>query len=151
MDQKRKDEIATAFMKGGPPGTSPVKSFLWLWHDVDHFSALYGDDCEMQCSMCFADFKRNSFDDLMQFLRKRAIEGQPGALTLEELDFISCLAIASHADHGVCDGSGPAESDCPCRGTDEQALCGDSGCGFCVNYQCEGCRRGCSRTAPCHH
>ena len=34
----------------------------WLNHG--HFGALYGDDGEMQCSICPADYKRDRLEDL---------------------------------------------------------------------------------------
>lgn len=40
----------------------------WLNHGHD-FSALYGDDGEMQCALCPADFKRDALDDI----RKRTL------------------------------------------------------------------------------
>ena len=36
-----------------------------------------------------------------------------------------------HADHGRGGPDGPDDSDCPCRGTVNQLVCGQSGCGFC--------------------
>lgn len=37
-----------------------------------------------------------------------------------------------HSTHGRGDDSGPDDSDCPCRDTVNQKVCGDSGCGFCA-------------------
>jgi len=34
-----------------------LQRLLWLRHDPNHFSILYGDDGEMQCGACLVDFK----------------------------------------------------------------------------------------------
>jgi hypothetical protein len=37
-----------------------LRELLWIRHDSSHFSALYGDDGEMQCGACLIDFKRDA-------------------------------------------------------------------------------------------
>lgn len=50
-----------------------------------------------------------------------------------EADLEDSCPAASHADHGRgSPDDGPDDSDCPCRGTVQQAECADSGCGFCA-------------------
>ncbi len=41
-----------------------LRLLLFLRHDVEHYSALYGDDGELQCSVCLIDFKRMSPDGI---------------------------------------------------------------------------------------
>lgn len=40
-----------------------LRRLLWLHHDCG-MVALYGDDWEMQCSVCGVDFKRDSVEDI---------------------------------------------------------------------------------------
>ena len=40
------------------PDEALLREMLWIRHDQHHFSALYGDDGEMQCAVCGIDFKR---------------------------------------------------------------------------------------------
>jgi len=41
-----------------------LRRLLWINHNPDHFSALYGDDGEWNCGMCLIDFKRMPARDL---------------------------------------------------------------------------------------
>ena len=47
-----------------------LRTMLWLNHGCD-FSALYGDDGEMQCARCGIDFLRDSTDQIKETWRKR--------------------------------------------------------------------------------
>lgn len=49
-----------------------LRKILWLYHGCPS-SVLYGDDGEMQCSRCFADFKRMSTDELSTMLTAKLI------------------------------------------------------------------------------
>lgn len=51
---------------------------LWLHHGHP-FQALYGDDGEMQCGMCPADFKRMPLDELRELVRVRRMEAAAAA------------------------------------------------------------------------
>jgi len=42
-----------------------LRKLLWLRHGCP-FSALYGDDGEMQCHVCELDFKRDSIEKIEQ-------------------------------------------------------------------------------------
>jgi len=50
-----------------------LRRLLWLHHGC-HFSALYGDDGEMQCHACRVDFLRDPVDKIRQVLINRALE-----------------------------------------------------------------------------
>jgi hypothetical protein len=55
-----------------------MKRLLWLRHGCST-AALYGDDGEMQCGNCGADFKRDSADTIkarFQFQNQRASNEQ---------------------------------------------------------------------------
>lgn len=45
----------------------------WINHGHD-FAALYGDDGEMQCGRCGADYKRDSLDRLRLIVRDARME-----------------------------------------------------------------------------
>lgn len=47
-----------------------LRRMLWLRHDADHFSALYGDDGEMACNSCGIDFLRFTAEEIEEaFIR----------------------------------------------------------------------------------
>jgi len=45
-----------------------LRKLLWLKHGCS-FSALYGDDGEMQCGICMIDFKRMSLEQIEEKLK----------------------------------------------------------------------------------
>lgn len=56
---------------------------VWLHHNPEHYSFLYGDDGEMQCPACMLDFKRNSLQEIEarwqeQAMMKLALDVQAG-------------------------------------------------------------------------
>lgn len=76
------------------------------------------------------------------------LEGLPKALAkwahidrkvLERADAAEALRIAQqtiHSGHGNNDaGDGPDGSDCGCNGTDQQTICAEFGCGFCLEAE----------------
>ena len=50
-----------------------LRRLLWLRHGCP-MSALYGDDGEMSCGMCSADFKRWTPDEISAYFTKRGLE-----------------------------------------------------------------------------
>jgi hypothetical protein len=50
-----------------------LQKLLWLRHDPNHFSILYGDDGEMQCSACLIDFKRMDAEKIEAIWQDRAL------------------------------------------------------------------------------
>ena len=52
-----------------------IREFLWLNHGCE-FSALYGDNGELQCKKCYIDFKRMKLNEILDTLednnRKKA-------------------------------------------------------------------------------
>ena len=59
--------------------TSRIEHLLrtewWLWHGCSRSTMhLYGDDGEMQCSLCRTDFKRISMDELHDRVRSGRME-----------------------------------------------------------------------------
>lgn len=54
-----------------------IRKLLWLRHGCP-IQALYGDDGEMQCSICLVDFLRDSVEDIeSKFLRAKWEEPVP--------------------------------------------------------------------------
>ena len=50
----------------------------WWMNHGHPFAALYGDDGEMQCAACPADFKRQSIDELHEYVTAAVLAGQEG-------------------------------------------------------------------------
>jgi transcription elongation factor Elf1 len=47
---------------------------LWLRHQVEHSSILYGDDSEMQCSACMIDFKRDTAEHISEVFQAQGVQ-----------------------------------------------------------------------------
>lgn len=50
-----------------------IRKALWYFHGCPSH-ALYGDDGELQCSICIMDFKRMPIDDIVKKLARKAKE-----------------------------------------------------------------------------
>lgn len=53
---------------------SKLRLMLWLRHDAQHNSVLYGDDGEMQCAACGIDFKRYTPREIEQAFTRIGME-----------------------------------------------------------------------------
>lgn len=51
-----------------------LRRLLWLRHDPAHYSALYGDDGEMQCPVCVIDFRRMPAVEIERFFGEMALQ-----------------------------------------------------------------------------
>jgi calcineurin-like phosphoesterase family protein len=51
-----------------------LRQLLWLRHNPEHSNALYGDDGELQCSVCMIDFKRMSVSDIIKKLTENNLK-----------------------------------------------------------------------------
>lgn len=94
---------------------------LWANHGCDDFTALYGDDGEMQCHKCQHDFLREDWVPLTQFSLVQKAANQPASrppppsappqFTMKELQLIeselsdNAHAYASNEDADVRDGA----------------------------------------------
>ena len=80
-----------------------LKQLLWLRHDPEHFSGLYGDDGEMQCGACLIDFKRMSAEQIeaiwQQMGLRKLVESQ---LKAKPSELICQDCGGKDAEEGFC-------------------------------------------------
>lgn len=84
----------------------------WWGNHGHDFNRLYGDDGEMQCSACPADFKRDPLDDLWD--KVWFARAQRGQQALKAAGLHECQRCGSdkwvYADYGGCSVCRPLEA-----------------------------------------